>query len=118
MLESFAANNKVVKVCYHWTLSIPVQLHLHSNENPHSFTTLNVRNTRCFIERMFMLLTSFINVTNPAVTHACRRPQGHKYMFLREDGKGLNSLLKEKMLSLLLKVTHTEWSLFIKIHLP
>lgn len=107
MLETFAANNKVVKVYYHWTLSIPEQLHLHSSENPHSFTTLDVRNTRCFIEWMFMLLTSFINVTNPALTHACRRPQGHRYMFLREDGQGLNShLWRENALTAFQGYTH------------
>lgn len=46
-----------------------------------------------FIQWMFVLQTSFGNVTNPALTHAFKRaPRTQIYVF-EEDGKGLNSCL-------------------------
>lgn len=90
-LETFAANNKVVTFSYHWTLLNFLCNCIYIPIKNNSFLYHSTcRNTRCFIEQMFVLGTSFINVTNPALTHACWKPQGHRYICLKEDGKGLN----------------------------
>lgn len=82
----------VVVFCYHWTLSISCAAAF-TFQLKASFLHHSCQKDKVFYWANVCVLTSFINVTKPALTHACRRPQGHKYMFLKEDGKGLDSRL-------------------------